>query len=125
MTTQIIGMQFATRSQWRYVLFVSAALGVVQFLLSSAVAESPVWLAARGRLEEKKLVAQRIWGIKEPASAVEPLLEEGLESERSEVSNENVTIPQLFGPREYKKPLAIVCFAMLTQQISGMWTLTL
>ncbi|KAJ2916836.1 hypothetical protein MD484_g3595, partial [Candolleomyces efflorescens] len=116
MTTQIIGMQFATRSQWRYVLFVSAALGVVQFLFSSAITESPVWLAARGRLEEKKLAAQRIWGIKEPASAVEPLLEEGLESE---ASIENVTIPQLFGPREYKKPLAIVCFAMLAQQISG------
>ena len=119
MTTQIIGMQFATRSQWRYVLFVSAALGAVQFLLSSVITESPTWLAARGRLEEKKAVVQRIWGIKEPASAVEPLLEEGLESQRSEASNENVTIPQLFGLREYKKPLAIVCFAMLAQQISG------
>ncbi|KAJ2931427.1 hypothetical protein H1R20_g5723, partial [Candolleomyces eurysporus] len=119
MTTQIIGMQFATRSQWRYVLFVSAALGVAQFLLSSVITESPAWLAARGRLEEKKAVVQRIWGIKEPASAIEPLLEEGLEPERPEASNENVTIPQLFGPREYKKPLAIVCFAMLAQQISG------
>ena len=88
-------------------------------MFSSAITESPVWLAARGRLEEKKLAAQRIWGIKEPASAVEPLLEEGLESE---ASIENVTIPQLFGPREYKKPLAIVCFAMLAQQISGRWT---
>lgn len=116
MTTQIVGLQFATQSLWRYVLFLSAAFGVFQIVISSAIAESPVWLSSKGRLEERKNVVHRIWGFREPASAVEPLLEEG----GRDAGDENVKIPQLFTSKEFRKPLAIVCLAMLTQQISGM-----
>ncbi|KAF5324746.1 hypothetical protein D9611_004518 [Ephemerocybe angulata] len=119
MTTQLVGLQFATQSQWRYVLYLSAVLGVAQFVLSTTVAESPIWLSSKGRLEERKVVAHRIWGIKEAASdAVEPLLEEGVDPLDAERPQESVKMHQLF-TKEYRKPLMIVCFAMLAQQISG------
>ena len=127
MVTQIVGLRFATQSQWRYVLFLSAAVGVAQFIASPTIVESPVWLSSNGRPEDQKVVAQRLWGIKEFSSAVEPLLEEGLESEQQRVPDESehrapeqlVKVPQLFSSREFKRPLAVVCFAMLAQQISG------
>lgn len=119
MVTQIIGLQFATQSQWRYVLLLSAAIGVAQFLASVTIVESPVWLTANGHREDTKAVGHRLWGIQESPSAVEPLLEEGLESERPRAPDQLVKLPQLFTSREFRRPLAIVCFAMLAQQISG------
>ena len=50
-------------------------------------------------------------------SVEDPLLDE-LEAHREE----NVaafTVPQVLAARELRKPLAIVCFAMLSQQLSG------
>ena len=122
MTTQIVGLQFATQSQWRYVLYLSATLGAIQIALTTVVTESPVWLTLKGHVGETNKVTHRIWGLKVPTSAVEPLLqEEGLEPDRRSPENreESVKIPQLLRSREFRKPLAIVCLAMLTQQISG------
>lgn len=121
MTTQTVGLQFATQSQWRYVLFLSAAFCLGQFVLSGTIAESPVWLSSKGRVEERDRAAHRIWGIKEVDSSVEPLLEDGLESGARTPTGpaRHLKIPELFASREYRTPLAVVCFAMLSQQISG------
>jgi hypothetical protein len=51
------------------------------------------------------------------ASVEDPLLDE-LEAHRDE-SVTALTVPQVLAALELRKPLAIVCFAMLSQQLSG------
>jgi len=84
--------------------------------------ESPAWLGGKGFVEPKKVVARRLWGTVPPAtpainSVEDPLLDE-LEARRDE-SITALTVPQVLAARELRKPLAIVCFAMLSQQLSG------
>lgn len=67
MLTQISGLQLATPSTWRYVLLISAFLGVAQFLLSGAVVESPAWLSAQHREGEAEAALRRVWDVKAPA----------------------------------------------------------
>ncbi|KAJ7093162.1 general substrate transporter [Mycena epipterygia] len=125
MITQAIGLRFATPTQWRSVLFFSSASSLVQFFLSPLIVESPAWLGAKGLVEPKKIVSRKLWGIVPPAtllaaaasSVEDPLLDE-LEAHRDE-SITAFTVPQVFAARELRKPLAIVCFAMLSQQLSG------
>ncbi|KAF8184964.1 general substrate transporter [Mycena galopus ATCC 62051] len=123
MVTQAIGLRFATPTQWRSVLFVSAAGSVAQFFLSGVVVESPAWLGGKGQVEPRKAVARKLWGTVPPptpaadASIEDPLLDE-LEAHRDE-SVTALTVPQVLAARELRKPLAIVCFAMLSQQLSG------
>ncbi|KAJ7684726.1 general substrate transporter [Mycena polygramma] len=118
MVTQAIGLRFATPTQWRTVLFLSALLSSAQFFLSSVMVESPAWLTG----EPKKEVARRLWGKIPPAtpsvaSVEDPLLDE-LEAHR-DGSVTALTVPQVLSARELRHPLAIVCFAMLSQQLSG------
>ncbi|KAG2020515.1 sugar transporter, variant 3 [Coprinopsis cinerea AmutBmut pab1-1] len=119
MTTQIIGLRFATQSQWRYVLFFSSSLALGQFFASPFMTESPAWLHSKGREEERKKVASQIWG----SGGYEPLLEEGNARDDSpalpDQREKTVKIPQLFKSLEFRRPLLIVCFAMFSQQISG------
>lgn len=139
MITQAIGLRFATPTQWRSVLFLSAAGSVAQFFLSGLVVESPAWLGGKGQVEPRKAVARKLWGTVPPAtrrfplpsspatqmsvfaaadaSVEDPLLEE-LEAHRDE-NVTALTVPQVLAARELRKPLAIVCFAMLSQQLSG------
>lgn len=120
--TNAIGLRFATPTQWRSVLFVSAAASVAQFLLSSLMVESPAWLGAKGQVEPKKAVSRRLWGAVPPATPAaatvhDPLLDE-LEAHRDE-NFTAYTVPQVLSAPELRKPVAIVCFAMLSQQLSG------
>ncbi|KAJ6547138.1 general substrate transporter [Mycena capillaripes] len=123
MITQAIGLRFATPTQWRTVLFFSAAGSVAQFFLSSVMVESPAWLGGKGQVEPKKVVARKLWGqshlppVSAAASVEDPLLDE-LEAHRDE-SITALTVPQVLAAREFRQPLAIVCFAMLSQQLSG------
>ena len=48
----------------------------------------------------------------------DPLLHE-LEARREDVHVAAITVPQLLVAPELRKPLMIVCFAMLSQQLSG------
>ncbi|KAF7338630.1 25S rRNA adenine-N(1) methyltransferase [Mycena venus] len=124
MITQAIGLRFATPTQWRSVLFLSAAGSVAQFFLSGLMVESPAWLGGKGHVEQKKTVARKLWGSVPPptpaadASVEDPLLDE-LEAHRDTESITAFTVPQVLAARELRKPLAIVCFAMLSQQLSG------
>ncbi|KAJ6500428.1 general substrate transporter [Mycena sanguinolenta] len=123
MITQAIGLRFATPTEWRSVLFVSAAGSAAQFLLSGLVVESPAWLGGKGQVEPRKAVARRLWGtLPPPTPSAEPSVEDPLLDELEAHREENVaafTVPQVLAARELRKPLAIVCFAMLSQQLSG------
>ncbi|KAJ6618290.1 general substrate transporter [Mycena sp. CBHHK59/15] len=133
MITQAIGLRFATPTQWRSVLFFSSACSVAQFFLSSLMVESPAWLAGKGLVEPKKVVARKLWGqsfcctcsrltLSLATDALEdPLLDE-LEAHRDDsVRVTALTVPQVLLARELRKPLAIVCFAMLSQQFSVLY----
>ncbi|KAJ7929300.1 general substrate transporter [Mycena leptocephala] len=124
MITQAIGLRFATPTQWRTVLFFSAVASVAQFFLSSVMVESPAWLGGKGHVEPKKAVARKLWGTVPPptpsdASVEDPLLDQ-LEAHRDE-SVTALTVPQVLAALELRKPLAIVCFAMLSQQLSVLY----
>ncbi|KAJ7702389.1 general substrate transporter [Mycena rosella] len=110
-----LGLRFATPTQWRSVLFVSSAAAVAQFFLSTLMVDSPAWLGAKGLVEPKKAASHRLWGVVSPTT--HPLLDE-LEAHRDE-SITALTVPQVFAAPELRKPLAIVCLAMLSQQLSG------
>lgn len=62
MITQAIGLRLASPTEWRIVFFVSFVLSAMQVLFSVFVVESPSWLGANGRLDEKKAVAHKLWG---------------------------------------------------------------
>ncbi|GLB35157.1 putative major facilitator superfamily, sugar transporter (TC 2.A.1.1) family protein [Lyophyllum shimeji] len=125
MITQALGLRLATPTQWRMVLFFSFALSAVQLLASMFVVESPVWLGNWGRLDQKKAVTSKLWITgaaprlaTQSAEDSDPLLDE-LEARREETHGVAITVPQLFAARELRKPLAIVCLAMASQQLSG------
>ncbi|KAJ7756825.1 general substrate transporter [Mycena maculata] len=122
MITQAIGLRFATPTEWRTVLFFSAAASVAQFFLSSLMVESPAWLGAKGQVEPKKVASRKLWGSILPATPAEATVEDPLLDELEAHRDENITaftVPQVLAARELRKPLAIVCFAMLSQQLSG------
>jgi len=125
MVTQSMGLRFATPTEWRTVLYFSCALSTFQVIASKFVVESPSWLGVRGRLEHKVIAASKLWVLNTSAihttqdsRLTEPLLDE-LEAHREENNVMTVTTPELFVARELRKPLAIVCLAMASQQLSG------
>ncbi|KAJ7184195.1 hypothetical protein C8R46DRAFT_1158597 [Mycena filopes] len=115
MITQAIGLRFATPTQWRSVLFLSAACAVAQFFLSALMVESPTWLGAKGHVEPKKTASRRLWAA--VASVEDPLLDE-LEAHRDDTVTA-LTVGQVLAAPELRRPLAILSFVMLGQQLSG------
>lgn len=65
MVTQVLGLRFATPTEWRGVFFFSFALCAAQFLLGVFIVESPIWLSNSGRQDEKETVSARLWGTRE------------------------------------------------------------
>ncbi|EKM82840.1 hypothetical protein AGABI1DRAFT_97790 [Agaricus bisporus var. burnettii JB137-S8] len=130
MSTQIVGFRYSTPTEWRFVLFLSSAISCVQFVTGYMIVESPAWLGMQNRSEEKKTVSERIWRANSTratpsmASDENPLLED-VEARRPETSTNTTTVLQLFFSPELRKPLMITCFAMMSQQISGMRHLVL
>ncbi|KXN90498.1 hypothetical protein AN958_04170 [Leucoagaricus sp. SymC.cos] len=124
MITQIVGFRFATPTEWRLVLFLSSLTGILQFIASYLVVETPTWLRIKGLSEESLTVSTRLWGVHfnetAPARADDenPLLDES-GSRRPDAQTGTTTVAQLFFTRELHRPLMIVCFAMLSQQVSG------
>ncbi|KAH0584099.1 hypothetical protein H2248_009670 [Termitomyces sp. 'cryptogamus'] len=122
MLTQVMGLQFATPTEWRAVLFLSFALSAVQALLGSIASESPVWLGNNGQHDKKKEVHNKLWLAETSSTSTssdsDPLLDE-LEARREDAQIVAITVPKLFLARELRKPLVIVCLAMASQQFSG------
>ncbi|KAF7295255.1 25S rRNA adenine-N(1) methyltransferase [Mycena indigotica] len=119
MITQAIGLRFATPSEWRYVLFLSSGIAIAQLFLSPAIVESPAWLGSKGHVELKKAAVIKLWGSAAPTtpSLEDPLLD-NLEAHRNEQITA-LTVPQALSAEDIRRPLATVCFAMLSQQLSG------
>ncbi|KAI0646783.1 general substrate transporter [Trametes meyenii] len=133
MITQAMGLQLATPRTWRAVLLFSSALSIAQLLVGPIIVESPVWLNRHGLLRAKDASARRLWRgghtLRSPDVASEdaedPLL--GASDEHSSLNSDRrpdgheaaVTVPQVVLRKEFRKPLAIVCFSMLCQQLSG------
>lgn len=69
MLTQVAGLNLAAPFLWRYVFFLSFCLAAAQYLSSSLIVESPAFLLRRGRLEEHKTSARRLWGNTIPSLA--------------------------------------------------------
>ncbi|KAG6874320.1 hypothetical protein C0995_001545 [Termitomyces sp. Mi166 len=132
MLTQAMGLHLATPTEWRAVLYFSFAVSGVQALLSSFASESPAWLGFNGRQDEKRDVYNKLWhpeasltGMRTSHrvhrvedSDLDPLLDE-LEARQQDRQAVVITVPKLFFARELGKPLAIVCLAMASQQLSG------
>ncbi|KAF9001960.1 general substrate transporter [Cyathus striatus] len=132
MFTQVAGLRFATPTEWRIVLFISCVLALIQILASTSAAESPAWLSSKGHVDERRVVANLLWGAAASAPAActslpfpagsqdaeAPLLDEA-EQRLNEARETPVTVPQLFTSTDLRKPLLIVSIAMLSQQVSG------
>ncbi|KAM6500706.1 General substrate transporter [Amanita muscaria] len=121
MITQAIGLRLATPTQWRMVLFFSFGLCVVQLIFSPLIPESPAWLKRAGKLEESEIVRERLTGFPsgERRHDVEDPLLESVVNSRQGNKDAPVTIPKALLSPDLRKPLIIICFAMLSQQLSG------
>jgi len=60
--TQLLGLNLATPSHWRYVIIFSLGLGCLQFILAPFATDTPVWLKRKGRKEESDQASARVWG---------------------------------------------------------------
>ncbi|KZT03566.1 general substrate transporter [Laetiporus sulphureus 93-53] len=130
MTTQAMGLQLATPRQWRIVLLFSTALAASQLFVSSMMVESPTWLNRHGLLQEKDKVARRLWKsgqiVRSPDlptyDSEDPLLntEDADEDDQIKPVEEHaISVPQLLVTPDLRRPLTIICFSMLVQQLSG------
>ena len=61
LSTQALGLAFATPSRWRLVLLISTLLSGLQILFGTSMVESPAWLTANGRSQEAETVRTRLW----------------------------------------------------------------
>ncbi|OSD02784.1 general substrate transporter [Trametes coccinea BRFM310] len=134
MITQAMGLQLATPRTWRLVLLFSSALSLAQLLSGPIIVESPVWLNRHGLLRDKDASARRLWKVghmlrspdvanedaEDPLLGADPDENQSLNPDRrADEHGAAVTVPQVVLRREFRKPLAIVCFSMLCQQLSG------
>ncbi|KAF4578645.1 hypothetical protein EYR36_000452 [Pleurotus pulmonarius] len=118
MITQLLGINLATPTTWRLVLFASCALSMFQLLTSAIACETPAYLGGKGLHDQKRAVSQRLWGTTSSIARVDVTDTSG-PTRRHEPREATVTMPQLFAKPELRQPLMIVCFAMMSQQVSG------
>ncbi|KAI0085424.1 general substrate transporter [Irpex rosettiformis] len=133
MMTQAVGLRLATPHEWRIVLVISSVISIGQLLVSPAIVESPSWLHRHGLLQDKAAASRKLWTVGEtprrlPESldSQDPLLsdverdaDQATSLKDPEEHQASVSVPQLLTSTEFVKPLIIVCFAMLAQQLSG------
>ncbi|KAI0028353.1 general substrate transporter [Vararia minispora EC-137] len=126
MITQLIGLRFATPTQWRLVPAASCLISIVQLLLSPAIVETPEWLGQHHMNVAATSSERAIWtvGLKYPQQAPDieaPLLDEAPSplSDRPREREESVSLLRLFFTPRLRRPLVIVCVAMISQQVSG------
>lgn len=71
MVTQLLGINLATPTTWRLVLFASCALSIFQLLTSAIACETPAYLGGKGLHEQKRAISQRLWGTASNIARVE------------------------------------------------------
>ncbi|GBE82524.1 Probable metabolite transport protein [Sparassis crispa] len=135
MVTQGMGLQLASARHWRLVLLFSAVLSLAQLLCAPMMIESPTWLNRHGQLQAKDTAARRLWKSEQMIRSADvsnydtedPLLstqndDEDIEHQLPKDPEEHeaaISVPRLLIAPELRRPLAIVCFSMLCQQLSG------
>ncbi|KAI5124073.1 hypothetical protein M0805_003900 [Coniferiporia weirii] len=135
LSTQLTGMALAAPWIWRFVLFGSAVLAIVQIIISAAVLESHAWLSGNGRTQEAQRVRERLWigggGAvygsvdHEPRNGSDDTLNDPLYDDMPEGpvfvarSTKSISMLQLMGSPEMRVPLLVMAFAMAAQQFSG------
>ncbi|EIM82522.1 general substrate transporter [Stereum hirsutum FP-91666 SS1] len=141
MITQAMGLRLAKPTTWRIVLLFSCFISLAQLVISPFVTESPVWLRSKGGVEDVKKIEKRLWSTSEAtfgpsgespggdAEAHDPLLEREADDENESEADRRLRIAHKQAPTvsfldlvkssELRRPLAIVCFAMTSQQLSG------
>jgi len=136
MVTQGLGLSLADPHLWRFVLLFAAALSALQLLWAPMMIESPTWLNRHGLLHDKDKAARRLWKsgqiMRSPDApnddSEDPLLEaadrdeeedEHLSPTDREEHAEALNVPKALVRPEVRRPLIIVCFSMLAQQLSG------
>ncbi|KAA1474808.1 general substrate transporter [Dentipellis sp. KUC8613] len=136
LVTQALGMQMASPPYWRLVFMFSFALSALQLVVSPLMVDTPTSLKRKGDPRLRSVIA-KLWTIGSPkgwdATPIETehtLLngrdrddvedfEEPAEERESDIERPPVSILQVFKAPELRRPLSVVCFAMLTQQLSG------
>ncbi|KAI0316802.1 general substrate transporter [Amylostereum chailletii] len=125
MVTQLIGLRMATPTQWRLVPAISSALSLIHILISPSIIDTPVWLKDHRGLEEQHTAEQRIWHLPSDSDDIQDvessLLSEEPASPREERHDihANISLKQLIASPQLRRPLTIVCAAMMSQQVSG------
>ncbi|KAK0197516.1 general substrate transporter [Armillaria mellea] len=122
--TQLLGLNLATPTTWRYVFGFSFAVAVSQVVLSGGVVESPRWLGARGRHDSETAAEARLWRAESVGEDREALLSETLddaEERRAKAQAPPIAVPNVLlrTPADLRLPLLVVSSAMLAQQVSG------
>jgi len=129
MLTQALGLYLSTPRQWRFVLFISSAISTAQYCLSPFIVEPPSYLGRTSSVEDQRSAARKLWGSAEgigisprdsdDTTLQDPLLEDPEEQRETTLRVAAMTVPQLLKATELRRPLLIVSFAMLSQQLSG------
>ncbi|TFK67892.1 general substrate transporter [Pluteus cervinus] len=120
MATQLIGFKFATPTEWRKVLYISSILALLQLVASWMATESPVWLGNNRLSEERVSASQKIWITVSSSAAIDPEADDPLLGDRRDQEpHESLALHQVLVRPELRRPLTIVCLAMVSQQVSG------
>jgi len=126
MVTQLLGLRMATPTLWRFVLLLSSLASIVQLCLSQVIVETPVWLHQRGRIDDFRNAQQDLFQQPGDMSTEDPLLDDTGDASRHESddhwatpSSTSVSIPELLTSPELRRPLVVVSFLMMSQQLSG------
>ncbi|KAK0240541.1 general substrate transporter [Armillaria nabsnona] len=122
--TQLLGLNLATPTTWRYVFGFSFAVAVAQVVLSGGIVESPRWLGARGRHDSETAAEARLWRVESVGEDREALLNEtpdDAEERRAKAQTPPIAVPNVLlrTPADLRLPLLVVSSAMLAQQVSG------
>lgn len=127
--TQLLGVYFSSSdagpSAWRFVIFFSFVVALIQFLVTGAMVESPRYLRSKSlRAGEDALVIERQIWVEGANGDSSPLLQEHDPEAHPAVPHGNsaaLTASQVLfkTPADVRLPLLIICCTMIGQQFSG------
>ncbi|KAF8275195.1 general substrate transporter [Lactarius quietus] len=127
MVTQLLGLRMATPTLWRLVLLLSSFASIVQLCLSQAIVETPVWLHQLGKIDDFRDAQRYLFRRSGDMSVEGPLLDDTGDASPQESDDRwgtpratSVSIAELLTSRELRRPLVVVSFLMMSQQLSGM-----
>ncbi|XP_068653997.1 probable inositol transporter 2 [Aristolochia californica] len=106
---------------WRWMLGVAGLPALMQFILMLSLPESPRWLFRAGRVEEAKVILEKIYPPREVAAEIQAL-QDSVNAESEENSTEKVSIGQIFKTKSVRRALVIGIGLLVFQQFVGINT---